>query len=265
MIVSIIGSGNMAHHLAMVFEANNIEVETIYSRNIKNAQKLAAKLYDTAIKTDLDFSKSESEIFFLCVSDIAIEELSQKLILPDNSILVHTSGTISLEALIGSKKNNFIQTGVFYPLMTLSKDINVDFSTIPICLESSDKSSQKVLIKLAKKISKEVFLINSIERQTLHLAAVFASNFTNHLWAMSKEIVEEQDLDFDILKPLIKETLRKALEAEHPADVQTGPALRNDQLTLDKHLKLLKEDDDLKKVYKALTHSIQDWHETISH
>jgi predicted short-subunit dehydrogenase-like oxidoreductase (DUF2520 family) len=260
MIISIIGSGNMAHHLAMAFENDNIQIESIYSKTSKNATKLAAKLYDTAVQKSLDFSDSESNIFIICVSDSAIEEVANAIILPDNSLLLHTSGSMPLSILNVAKKNNFIETGVFYPLMTLSKDVALDFSSIPICIESEDKKSVDALMYLGKKLTKKIYTINSKERKTLHLAAIFASNFTNHLWAISKEIVDEEGIDFEILKPIIKETLRKAMEAEHPADVQTGPAVRMDQTTIDSHLKSLKEDKDLQNVYKTLSNSIKDWH-----
>jgi predicted short-subunit dehydrogenase-like oxidoreductase (DUF2520 family) len=260
MTVNIIGSGNVAHHLAIVLEQNNVFVESIYSRNKKNAQALASKLYDTEVCTDLDYSGSKATLFFLCVSDDAIDNIVQQLILPENSVLVHTSGTQNIEALKIAKTNNFIETGVFYPLMTLSKSVQIDFSQVPICLEASDKATMDMLVKLAKKCSKYSFIINSSERKTLHLAAIFASNFCNHLWALSKEIVDEQDIEFDILKPIIQETLRKAMAADHPADVQTGPALRKDQTTIERHLALLKDDEDLHKVYSVISRSIQNWH-----
>jgi predicted short-subunit dehydrogenase-like oxidoreductase (DUF2520 family) len=260
MIISIIGSGNMAHQLALGFENDNIQIESIYSKTPKNAAKLASKLYDTAVQKNLNFSNSEANIFIICVSDAAIEEVAAEIQLPDNSLLVHTSGSMPLSILNIAKKNNFIQIGVFYPLMTLSKDVPVDFSSIPICIEAEDNKTKDILQHLGKKLSKKIYPINSTERQTLHLAAIFASNFTNHLWAISKEILDEENIDFEILKPIIKETLRKALEAEHPADVQTGPAIRNDQGTISSHLKLLKEDKDLQNVYKTMSNSIQDWH-----
>jgi predicted short-subunit dehydrogenase-like oxidoreductase (DUF2520 family) len=260
MTISIIGSGNMAYHLATAFESNNIQIESIYSRNPKNAAILANKLYDTVVSKNLDFSKSESTIFIICVSDNAIEEIANQIIIPDESILIHTSGTKNLNILDKIKKKQFIETGVFYPLMTLSKNISLDFRTVPICIESQNEKTEDILVNLARKLTKKVYLIDSKERQTLHLAAIFASNFTNHLWAISKEIVEEQNIEFEILKPIIEETLKKAMEADHPAEVQTGPAIRNDTGTIQNHLALLKDDHDLQKVYKALTNSIQDWH-----
>ncbi len=260
MTISIIGSGNVAQKLAMAFENESIQIEYVYSRNSKNANKLAGKLYDTQVHSTLDFRGAESTVFFICVSDNAIEDIADAILLPDSAVLVHTSGTKSIDVLNKIKKSQFVQTGVFYPLMTLSAAVEIDFRTVPFCIESADADTEKVLLNLAKKLSKKTYLINSKERQTLHLAAVFASNFTNHLWALSREIVEEQDIDFEILKPIIAETLRKAMEAEHPADVQTGPALREDTQTLERHMTLLKEDKDLLKVYKTMSSSIQNWH-----
>ncbi len=260
MRISIIGSGNVAQKLARAFESESIEIEYVYSRNSQHASNLASKLYDTEVHTTLDFRGAESSIFFICVSDNAIEEIANSILLPDSALLVHTSGTKSIDILNKIKKTQFIQTGVFYPLMTLSAAVEIDFRMTPFCIEADNAETEKILVNLGKKLSKKIYLINSTERQTLHLAAVFASNFTNHLWALSREIVEEHNIDFEILKPIIAETLRKAMEAEHPADVQTGPALREDTQTLERHMGLLKEDKDLLKVYKTMSSSIQNWH-----
>jgi predicted short-subunit dehydrogenase-like oxidoreductase (DUF2520 family) len=132
---------------------------------------------------------------------------------------------------------------------------------VPFCIESQDEDAEQALVKLAQQLSNTVYLVNSEERKTLHVAAVFACNFTNHLLALAKEMVEEEDLEFDLLKPLIKETFRKALAAEHPALVQTGPAIRNDEITIAQHLDHLLPNKDLRNIYQVMTESIQQWHE----
>jgi predicted short-subunit dehydrogenase-like oxidoreductase (DUF2520 family) len=145
-------------------------------------------------------------------------------------------------------------------LMTFTRNRRLDFTHVPLCVEAADEKTENFLVKVAGTMSDAVYLINSDERKALHVAAVFACNFTNHLWGLAKEIVESEDMEFDILKPLITETFNKAILATHPADVQTGPAVRGDQSTVKKHLEYLADDDDLRKVYQTMTDSIKDWH-----
>jgi predicted short-subunit dehydrogenase-like oxidoreductase (DUF2520 family) len=264
MNLSIIGTGNMAWHLAKVFEKQGFNISEIYGRDLSKANNLALSVYDSKIVDDLDFSESTADVFFLCVSDDAIEDICSRILLPAGAIIVHTSGAKSLAILTETLKvyhDVEVNSGVFYPLMTFTKGLDVDFSQVPICIEAENPATEKVLLEIAKAISNDIYLINSEERAVLHVSAVFACNFTNHLWALSKEILESEDLDFDMLKPIITETLRKALKAKHPADVQTGPAIRADEATLNTHLEFLNDDPDLTKVYKTLSESIKDWHQ----
>jgi predicted short-subunit dehydrogenase-like oxidoreductase (DUF2520 family) len=262
MTISIIGSGNLAWHLIQVFEEHSIRVAELYARNKKNAEGLTGYAYDVKIQHHPDFRSSASSVFFLAVSDDAIYPVASELLLPPGSILVHTSGAKSLEVLeVTRNKNPDIKLGVFYPLMTFTKGIRVDFFRVPLCIEGEDETTEYVLLKLAGRLSREVQAVSSYSRSMLHVAAVFGCNFVNHLLALSKEIVEEENLSFDMLKPLMKETFRKAMASEHPADVQTGPAVRDDSSTIALHQNLIKDDSDLLTVYKTLTQSIQDWHQ----
>lgn len=132
---------------------------------------------------------------------------------------------------------------------------------VPVCVEASNEETETQLIELAQRISRTVYTVDSEERKVLHLAAVMASNFSNHLWAIAKELLDERQLDFDLLKPLLNETFRKAMHASHPADVQTGPARRGDLQTLEAHLDLLKGHPDLQNIYKVLSQHIRKWYE----
>jgi predicted short-subunit dehydrogenase-like oxidoreductase (DUF2520 family) len=262
MTLSIIGTGNIAWHLINVFEENNLRIAEIFSRKKKNAESVTGYLYDVVIKTNLDFSNSPSKVFVLAVSDDAIEEVASSILLPEDSILVHTSGAKEMSVLLPALKNNQkVCLGVFYPLMTFTKGLKVDFKRIPLCIEGENQETLMLLIKLAGKISRSVHHITSHKRAVLHVSAVFSCNFVNHLWALGQEIVGEEELDFELLKPLINETFQKAMKANHPANVQTGPALRDDISTIEKHKNIIKEDEDLLKVYSTLTKSIQDWHQ----
>jgi predicted short-subunit dehydrogenase-like oxidoreductase (DUF2520 family) len=260
MNVSIIGSGNLATHLALALENAGVIIDAIYSRNVAHAQLLCSKLYSTLIKDDLDFSDSPSQIFIICVSDKAIATLCSELKLPTHSFLYHTAGSVPIAIIEQNYRFGLDGYGVLYPLMSFSKNVKINFQDIPFCLEYNSEHSKTVLLSLTNVFSKKVFWINSSQREALHIAAVFANNFTNHLLGLSKEICEEEKIDFQILKPIVSETIKKAFEARHPAEVQTGPALRRDQETIDAHMEYLSEDDDLSKVYATLTESIIDWH-----
>ncbi len=257
-MITIIGSGNVAWHLAKSFEAVGLTVNAVYSRKIADAENITNELYYAEATNSLDFSVSESDLFVLAVSDNAIRSVTKQLILPPDTTVVHVSGAMPLSILEEiHAENPDVTCGVFYPLMTFTKYKHVDFSVVPICLESANKPTLNMLQTIAKKLTREVNIVSSEQRQILHLGAVFACNFTNHLLAVSQEIVEANELDFDLLKPLISETLAKALAAEHPADVQTGPAIRQDSETLKKHEKMLMDDPELQTLYQKLTDSIQ--------
>lgn len=263
MKVTIIGAGNLAWHLAKGLERAGVAVDEIYARDIGKAAALADVLYAAVAVNSLDFSRSKSEVFFLCVSDDALEAVASQLLLPDGAVLAHTSGARPLSVLNGAISRyhgNRVDAGVFYPLQTFTRGVPLDFDGVPVLVESEDKNARSALTGLARRLSGKVLQVSSRERLGYHVSAVFSCNFTNHLWAMSKEILESENLDFGLLKPLIAETVNKMMQADHPADMQTGPAIRRDKRTLEAHLGFLRDDEDLMKVYSILTESISDWH-----
>lgn len=255
--ISIVGSGNLAWHLTQALENAGHFIPEIYSRDPKNARKLTKKLYDTQVSRSLDFRASESEIFIIAVADQAIENVASKILLPDRAILVHTSGSKPM-AILESAGDRF---GVFYPLQTFTKGAAISFKNIPICLEASSSRVEKVLKQLAQSLSKDIHYMRSNERRQLHLAAVFACNFTNHMLTLAQEIMEEQDVDADILHPLIAETVNKGLLLG-PENTQTGPALRGDSEVMKEHGKLLRSRKDLQKIYKLLSQHIFEHYQT---
>jgi predicted short-subunit dehydrogenase-like oxidoreductase (DUF2520 family) len=257
MNVSIVGAGNVAWHLAKAFEKADVAISEVYARDIHKALALTETLYSAVAVNSLDFSKSPSSVFFICISDDAIAAVSSQLTVPSGSVIVHTSGAKPL-AVFEEKKN--MHFGVFYPLQTFTKGVNLDFETIPILIEADTDKTYSVLYPIAKSLSKNVRRVTSRERLVYHVSAVFSCNFVNHLWALSKEILESENQDFELLKSLIVETTQKMLDANHPADLQTGPAVRNDVQTINSHLEFLNDDEDLSGVYTALTESISDWH-----
>lgn len=259
MNITILGAGNVAWHLAQAFEKAGHNVMEVYARNRKKAKEIASLLYDSEVTNSLDFRDSDATVFVLAISDKAIEEVSKNVLLPEDSLLVHNSGSVPLETLeLARKKNKDIEIGVLYPLMTFTKGKALDISSVPFLIEGSN---EKLVKKIATSLSNKCVLADSLQRQTLHTAAVFACNFTNHLLALAKELTETEEVDYSLLKPLISETLQKSLKVEHPADVQTGPAVRHDQNAIAVHRDLLKDNDQLLSVYDKLTSSIQYWHE----
>ena len=152
-------------------------------------------------------------------------------------------------------ENRFENYGVFYPLQTFSKFRDIDFSTVPICIEANNKKLEKILVNLAKYISNSVHLVDSEKRKMLHLSAVFACNFVNHMYSVATEILNQSDIPFDLLKPLIVETMQKAIDFD-PQNAQTGPAVRNDQNIMLKHIELLKDNPEFEKIYRFVSESI---------
>ncbi|MDQ2656599.1 MAG: DUF2520 domain-containing protein [Bacteroidota bacterium] len=254
MNVSFIGSGNLAWHLAPAFDNTDFQVREVYSRNARNAEKLVDRLYHARVQSTLDFSSSSSRIFVIAVSDDAIDDIVGEIVLPDDSILLHTSGSQPLNVLAYAATSS---TGVFYPLQTFSKHKKVDFNEVPVFVESEDSATEQVMLQMARAISRKVHRISSEQRLTLHLAAVFASNFTNHMLTISRDILQTRKLEFEWLKPLIAEQINKSLTVG-PEEAQTGPARRGDLEVLDRHVSLLSNDDAVAGIYRAVSQHIVD-------
>ena len=254
MNVSFIGSGNVTWHLAPAFDNSDFAVREVYSRNPKNAEAVVEKLYQASVKTSLDFSNSPSRIFIIASSDDAIQDIASEIVMPENSILVHTSGSQPLSALSYSGTPNI---GVFYPLQTFTKGKKIDLKEVPVFIEAENSFTQKTLQALAKTVTRKTYLISSADRKALHVAAVFASNFTNHMLSLAEEILTKRKIDFEYLKPLIAETINKALEIG-PHKAQTGPARREDLETLDNHLDFLSADESAAEIYRVISQDIID-------
>lgn len=252
--VSVIGSGNLAWHLAPALDNSGFAVREVYSRNPMHAEALVERLYQAEVKASLDFSTSSSSVFIIATSDDAIQEIVREIVLPEEAILVHTSGGQALSILSYAATSNL---GVFYPLQTFSKIRKVEFSDVPIFIESENTLTEKMLLAMGKAIGKSVYKITSHDRQALHVSAVFASNFMNHMLLLAQEIMKENSLSFDWLKPLIAEMLTKSLTIG-PENAQTGPARRGDFETLDKHMEFLNDNESAAELYKLISQDIVD-------
>ncbi|MEO9511570.1 MAG: DUF2520 domain-containing protein [Flavobacteriaceae bacterium] len=247
--IVIIGTGNLAEHLCRVFSSvDSIAIVQIYGRNTETLKRFSG--YGT---TTTDSAKiKDADIYLVAVSDNSIPSVSQ-LLSEKSGIIAHTSGAIEMDAI------GLDNCGVFYPLQTFTKGKLLDFTSIPICVESKQNSALDTLKKLGSLISENVYEINSDKRKRLHLAAVFANNFTNHLYSISEKICQEEGLSFALLQPLIQETAEKVLSIS-PREAQTGPARRGDKKTIESHLNLLK-DKKQTELYTLLSEAIKTMYE----
>jgi predicted short-subunit dehydrogenase-like oxidoreductase (DUF2520 family) len=249
MRITIIGSGNVATHLSAAFKNAGHAIVQVYSRDMHNASLLAYHVKTEAID-NLEQIKPETDLFVIAVKDDAIEPIAADLV-QYNKLIVHTSGATSLQTLQKHTQN----AGVFYPLQTFSKTRELNFNTVPLCIEGADEKITSTLNELAYTVSQNVYRVSSEQRKTLHLAAVFACNFPNYLYHVSQQLLAEKQLPFDLLRPLILETAEK-IQEHLPADAQTGPAVRNDEKTMASHLEQLHENPDLQAIYQLLSQGI---------
>ncbi len=242
--VVLLGAGNVAVHLAKAIgKAKNLDFVQRYSRNTKSDN-----YFDTLIsKTNNLNQLKEADIYIIAINDDSIADFSKKLTF-NNGLVVHTSGSMPLNTL-QCKANK----GVFYPLQTFSKDQTIDYYAIPIAIETEYKKDAVLLNNFAKSISNNIYEINSSQREKLHIAAVFANNFSNHMYKIAKDICETNNFSFDILKPLILETANK-VQTLNPAKAQTGPAKRNDQEVIQNHISQLAGEQ--KEIYQLISDSI---------
>lgn len=247
--IVILGAGNVATHLSIALKDAGYSIKCIYSKTIYAARELASKV-DAHYTNELSHIPVEADLYIIAVKDEVIMEIVNQLHLK-YGIIVHTAGSISMDVF----KSRFENYGVFYPLQTFSKSRKMDFSDIPICIESNTPTLQEKLIGLAKCLSKSVHVLDSEQRKKMHLAAVFACNFSNHMFSIAAEILKQSDISFDLLKPLINETTQKAMDNE-PEKAQTGPAVRNDQDVIQKHLEMLKDNPYFEKIYRFVSESI---------
>ncbi|MFY0593217.1 Rossmann-like and DUF2520 domain-containing protein [Roseivirga sp.] len=254
--IAIIGTGNVAWHFARTLENAGHIISHVYDRNIEKAEKFALDYFNASVSDSTDLSKVDASILIMAVRDDAIEEVAQSLMLPQESILVHTSGTIPLNALGYAQTQNI---GVLYPVQTLSKGQQIDFKKVPVCVEGESISTVEILEDLAGSISQTVSVLTSQQRKVIHLAAVFACNFTNHMFSISKKILESNDMNFGLLEPLIVETLNKSFDIG-PENAQTGPAKRGDLETLDQQFETLSSDPEIAEIYKLISQNIMDTH-----
>lgn len=250
MDIVLIGSGNVATHLGGALAGGGHRIVQVYSRTAAHAAALAGPL-GAGVTTDPAAVDTRADIYILAVKDDAIATVAAQLPAGLKGTVVHTAGSVGMDVLNG----HAAAYGVFYPLQTFSKAKPVDFSVIPVAVEASDGTVLAGLEALAGSVSERVFRCDSRQRLSLHAAAVFACNFTNHFYTIAADILGGHGLDFDLIRPLILETAQKVME-HRPADVQTGPAVRHDVRTMEKHLELLRDHPALAGLYELISSRI---------
>ncbi|MBC8320151.1 MAG: DUF2520 domain-containing protein [Bacteroidetes bacterium] len=247
--VSIIGSGNVATALGIALSKAGIKILEVYSPNPDNSKLLAEKV-GSGIAVSIEELNIVSDLYIIATPDTEISNVVSKF-KNIEGIVTHTSGSQPSEILGGNIKSY----GVFYPVQTFTKNKIVDFKKVPICIEGSDETISQLLVQLANKISNNVVLLSSNQRQYLHLCAVTVNNFTNLMYNIAHDVLNDEGIDFSLLHPLIEETATKISEV-NPAEAQTGPARRNDISTINKQLLLLAKHPEFKKIYKLLSDQI---------
>ena len=253
MRICLIGAGNLATQLGMTLEEKGHQIVQIWSRTAKSASELASKLA-CPFTTDISSIVSETDIYIIAISDTAIESVLAKRSWGDKMV-AHTAGSTPMSILAPYCKN----FGVFYPFQTFTIAKKVDFEHVPVCIEANTSQNLEILNELAKSISQNIRFFDSVQRQQIHLAAVFVCNFVNHFYSIGEELLKEKGIDFEILKPLILETASKVV-FQSPESSQTGPASRNDKVVMEKHLAMLANHPDLKIFYSMISERIIQTH-----
>jgi len=250
MDIVIIVSGNVAAVLGRKFTAAGHKIIQVISRNASAASELAYE-WDTESANYMTLINQHADVYIIAVSDNALKELTDQLKLP-GKIVAHTAGSVSKEIL----KNVSSHYGVFYPLQSLRKEIE-SLPDIPVFFEGNDEKATNTLQRLAQSVSfEQATPAGTEDRLKLHIAATVVNNFTNHLYVLAEKYCQKEGINFHQLMPLIEETVRR-LKTISPANSMTGPAVRQDQETIQKHVELLKDHPQLQKIYKVITESIQ--------
>lgn len=248
MNVILLGSGNTATVLAKLMTHYQHRIVQVWSRSFSNAQTLAQETGAEAISS-LSQITADADVCVLAVSDDAIAGIASQLRLK-KKVLVHTAGSVSINVL----KNASPNYGVLYPLQSLRKEAT-SLPVIPFLVDGNSDEVKVFLHDFAKQLSGNVALAGDEQRLHMHLAAVIVSNFTNHLYAVTEAYCRQHELEFNMLFPLIQNVADRLQEGS-AFDLQTGPARRNDAATIEKHLNLLKNDEQLYRLYQTITNSI---------
>lgn len=252
--IALIGAGNVATHLGKALKQAGYKIIQLFSRTISSASELAEKLQCPYV-TDLNLVTSNADIYLVSVKDDALDKVIPQLVKQNpNALFLHTSGSTSMNVWEGYVK----RYGVLYPLQTFSKRFVVDFKTVTFYVEAVDPTDLDIVRQMAYSLSENVYETDSEQRLYVHLAAVFACNFSNHMYAIAYKLLQEKGLSFVPLLPLVDETVRK-IHQLNPVGAQTGPARRWDRMIMNKHESLLKTCPAIADIYKKVSESIHSY------
>ena len=251
MRIALIGAGNLATHLGKALHKAGYEIVCVFSRTEESAKNLSSIL-KCRYTTDIKEVDKDADIYISAIKDSAFHEIAPELIKDrENSLFLHTAGSLPMDIWSGYAK----RYGVIYPMQTFSKSKEVDFTVIPLFLEANSKDDLSLIRTIAEQLSDRVYDASSEQRRYLHIAAVFACNFSNHMYAICDELLQRNGIPFDVMLPLIDETAAKVHKLK-PIDAQTGPAIRYDENVINGHLSMLENDKDIKDIYEAISKSI---------
>ena len=248
--ISFIGSGNVATHLAVTLNAKGFTIDTILSQTLQNATELASKVHARGID-QLNQLDQTSDLYIISLKDDVIDAYLEGLNLKEK-LLVHTSGSYETTKLAKFSS----KTGSFYPLQTFNKDISVDFSTIPIIIESENAETIESLFAIAKRLTENIHILTAAQKKALHISAIGINNFTHFILSKSKEYCSVNNIDFSLLTPLLKQTIESFSNEEKPLKKQTGPARRGDLTIIENHIEALSGDKEFQALYKDLSQYI---------
>lgn len=254
--IVFIGAGNLATNLAKALYHKGFRIVQVYSRTEASARSLAERV-EAEYTTSLQEISPDAQLYIVSLKDAAfVESLPQITERKQSSLLVHTAGSIPMDIWEGHTE----RYGVFYPMQTFSKQFEVNFQEVPFFIEAKRPEDVALLKAIAATLSDKVYEANSEQRKSLHLAAVFICNFTNHMYALAADLLEKYNLPFDVMLPLIDETARKVHQLT-PSDAQTGPAIRYDENVINNHLSMLADAPELQEIYKLISKSIHEHHQ----
>jgi len=250
--IVFIGAGNVATHLSQAIKDAGFRIRQVYSRSIDSAQSLANKL-KCGYTTDIKAVKKDADVYFFTVPDDALPEILN-IMPPNNGLWVHTAGSVPMEVFHGHAK----RYGVMYPLQTFSKQREIDLFDVPFFIEANTFDDMELLDHIAGHLSDTSIYSTSEQRKYIHLAAVFACNFSNHIYALAAQILQEKGINRRLLQPLLFETISKLYDMP-PVQAQTGPAVRGDHAIMEQHLTMLK-DEQMRKIYSLISENIHTYH-----
>ncbi len=250
MKIVLIGAGNVATHFGLALKKAGHEILQVFSKSESSAHELSRKI-KSKYTSDAKAISASADLYIVSISDHAIKGMLKSLTV-NSKIIIHTSGSVAM-SVFGKR---FKDHGVIYPLQTFSKERSLKFNEVPLLIEGNNAKTLSVISSLADSVSPFVFEMSSANRRTVHLAAVIANNFSNHLFVLAERVLKKKNIPFPLLGPLLHETVIKAIKLT-PHDAQTGPAKRGDSKIIEEHLGMLKKDPSLQKIYKLMSESIE--------